>query len=125
MRRAACVSLLLGLAGCGGHAGRSTRSEPGTVSGGAPVVVVVENTSTSAGALSIQLVSATGERTILGAVGPQRTETFPLEGVAYGVSYRLVAGLAGGGNIASERFALSPGARIRWRLPFNTLRVRD
>lgn len=124
MRRVACVSLLLGLAGCGGHAGRSTGSEPGTVSGGAPVVVV-ENTSTSAGALSIQLVSATGERTILGAVGPQRTESFPLEGVTYGVSYRLVAGLAGGGNIASERFALSPGARIRWRLPFNTLRVRD
>ena len=71
----------------------------------------------------MQLESSTGDRTILGSVGPRRTEIFEVGNVNPNVSYRLVAGFTGGGDVVSERFTLSPGARVRWVLPFNTLRT--
>jgi hypothetical protein len=56
-------------------------------------------------------------------VGPGQTEEFDVEGASPDISYRLVGGLTGGGEIVSETFTVRPGSRVRWILPFNTLTV--
>lgn len=116
---AATIALLLVAACASGErrAGGSGAAPAGDVS------IVIENVARPGVQLSVQLVSGSGERMILGAVGPQRTETFAVEDARPGISYRLVAGVAGGGDIVSEPFALSAGTQVRWRLPYNTLRV--
>jgi hypothetical protein len=96
-------------------------SSGAAAAGTGSAVIVVENTESPGRAISVELVSATGDRRLLGQVGPRQSETFEVDGLEPGVSYRLVAGLTGGGNVSSERFGVSPGERITWTLPLNSL----
>jgi hypothetical protein len=107
------VACLLVLAGCA-----SAERQQGRAQG--PMEVVVENTRPSGAAVSIQIVSSTGERTLLGAVAPLNTETFRVT-LSQDWSYRLVAQTPEGGRIVSQSFALAPGEEVHWTLPFNTL----
>ncbi len=111
------AGLTLALAACATGGAAGTESGAGI---GSDVTIVVENTESPGSTISVSLVSSTGDRTLLGSVGPHQTETFQVS-VPTDRAYRLVAGLTGGGDIASDRFPLSPGAQVRWTLPFNTL----
>ncbi len=106
-----------------GGTSSSGSGQAAAAGGGASAVIVVENTESPGRGISVELVSATGERRLLGQVGPRQAETFEVDGLEPGVSYRLVAGLTGGGNVSSERFGISPGERITWTLPLNSLRT--
>ena len=88
--------------------------------GGPPARIVVDNTRPSGAAVSVQLVSSSGDRTLLGAVPPLGKETFELD-LRLDRAYRLVAESPGGRRIVSETFPLGPGNQIRWTIPFNTL----
>ncbi|MFN2431861.1 MAG: hypothetical protein ABR599_03415 [Gemmatimonadota bacterium] len=108
------------LAGCA--SGGDGRQTPPPSSAGT-VTFEVRNTESPGTGLSVSLVSARGDRTLLGALGPRQTETFAREGLQESVSYRLVAGVTGSGEITSERFALAAGSTVTWTLPQNQLRV--
>ena len=114
-----CLSLVLGaplLAGAG--CASAGRQEAGAAL--EPVEIVVENTQPSGAALSVQIVSSTGERTLLGAVPPLGSETFRLD-LHGDRAYRLLAVSPEGRRIVSDTFALGPGERVRWTVPFNSL----
>lgn len=111
----------IGIALACASGGSSSAGAAPAAGGGGSAVIVVENTESPGRAISVELVSANGERRLLGQVGPRQTETFDVGGLQPGVSYRLVAGLTGGGNVSSERFGVSPGERITWTLPLNSL----
>jgi hypothetical protein len=121
---ALCLVIALLLAACasgGGNASESAQTDE--TAGGGGAVIVVENTESPGRGISVELTSAAGDRRLLGQVGPRRTETFEVTGLKPGMSYRLVAGLTGGGNVRSDSFTISPGARITWTLPLNSLRT--
>jgi hypothetical protein len=127
-RETAVVSLLtlagMLLAACasGGQSSQNESTQATGTDDGQSAVIVVENTESPGRSISVDLVSAAGDRRLLGSVGPRRTEAFEVP-LKSGVSYRLVAGLTGGGNVSSERFSMAPGARITWTLPLNSLRT--
>jgi hypothetical protein len=110
----------LSVACASGGQGESAATEE---TGGLSAVIVVENTESPGRGISVELTSAAGDRRLLGQVGPRRTETFEVSGLKPGMSYRLVAGLTGAGNVRSENFTIEPGARITWTLPLNSLRT--
>ena len=113
----------IGIAGACASGGTSSTGsgQAAAAGGGGSAVIVVENTESPGRAISVELVSANGQRRLLGQVGPRRTESFEVDGLEGGVSYRLVAGLTGSGNVTSERFGIAPGERITWTLPLNSL----
>ena len=107
-RRAVLASLCIALAACAsGGTSSSGAGQAAPAGGGGRAVIVVENTESPGRGISVELVSSTGERRLLGQVGPRQTESFDVEDLQGGVSYRLVAGLTGGGNVTSERFGTS------------------
>jgi hypothetical protein len=114
------LTVLSGACASGGNTASESASTDETA-GGLSVVIVVENTESPGRGISVELTSAAGDRRLLGQVGPRRTETFEVTGLKPGVSYRLVAGLTGSGNVRSDSFSISPGARITWTLPLNSL----
>ncbi len=115
---ASCLLAAILVAACASGGGQAAET-----AGGESAVIVVENTASPGRGISVELTSAAGYRRLLGSVGPRRTETFDVGDLKSGVSYRLVAGLTGGGNVSSESFTVPPGARITWTLPLNSLRT--
>ena len=109
--------LALGCASGGGAAREAAEAPPGAIT------FIVENTESPGQGLSVTLEAANGNRALLGAVGPRRTETFVVEEPPPTTSYRLEAGLTGGRNVTSERFTVDPGSTVRWMLPNNQVTV--
>ena len=116
------AALLAG--GCAGAGGRSEERvqtvETGSGRSYETMRIVVRNQRPSGAASSVQIVSTTGERTLLGAVAPLDTQTFDVT-LNGNWSYRLVAEAAGGGRVVSQLFPVSEGGRVTWRLPDNFL----
>jgi hypothetical protein len=119
-----CIVAAILLVACASGGGQSSaESGQAKTAGGVGVVIMVENTESPGRGISVELTSADGDRRLLGSVGPRRTETFEVTDLKPGMSYRLVAGLTGGGNVSSESFTITPGARVTWTLPLNSLRT--
>jgi hypothetical protein len=118
------VAAALLAAGCASSSGRSEEGAQIVETGSGPqfetMQIVVRNDRPSGAASSVQVVSTTGERTLLGAVAPLDTQTFDVK-LNGNWSYRLVAEAAGGGRVVSQLFPVSEGGRVSWRLPDNFL----
>jgi hypothetical protein len=113
--------LLVGCASSGGQSEGAGRAiETGSGPGYETMQIVVRNDLPSGAASSIQVVSTTGERTLLGAVPPLETQTFNVR-LNGDWSYRLVAESVGGRRVSSQLFTVSPGGQVSWRLPDNFL----
>jgi hypothetical protein len=102
---------------------RAGTEDAGRGGAGLLATIVVDNAEPSGPTYSIALESGTGDRVMLGSVAPQATETFEVGDLRPATSWRLTAVRVGGGDIRSERFPLEAGARVHWRLPYNTLRT--
>jgi hypothetical protein len=113
------LGLVLGAALLSG-AGCASSGTQEIAAAGPPARIVVENTRRSGAAVSVQLVSSSGDRTLLGAVPPLGKEAFELD-LRLDRAYRLVAESPEGRRIVSETFPLGPGNQIRWTIPFNSL----
>lgn len=96
----------------GGQAGAAGEGQRG-------VSIVVENTGTLSGDLTVYVVSPSGARQLLGSVAPNRNATLQYRGSMIGGQYRLLARPNGGRDILSNPFSFSNVTTIRWNIQSN------
>jgi hypothetical protein len=90
----------------------------------ASVTVTVENRINPRTDITVRILTPTGQRAVLGSVGPGRTQDLTYRGEIYqGGSYRLEVTGVGGQDFTSQPFVLFPGARVAWQLPMNSLNI--
>lgn len=110
--RAAALALALPLlAGCfGGRRGSDRREE---------ATVVVRNNLAIPSPATVYVVSAQGERHLLGSVTPRENASLRFRAPSISGSYRFVARLRRGSEIVSQPLALSGGETVDWELNNN------
>ena len=113
---------LLPLAACASGGGGGASPEEGGTS--ASVTVTVENRINPRTDVTVRMLTPTGQRVVLGSVGPGRTQNLTYRGnIIEGNSYQLEVVGARGQDYTSQPFVIFPGARIAWQLPLNSLNV--
>lgn len=123
-RLAMLLLALLAAAGCASGSGGWRGADTDVVEEGA-VAVTVNNNLVPPATLTIYIVSDTGTRRRLGAVSPSRTETFSFESSIATATYRLVAEVDAGRDIASNPFTLTnTTAGLTWNLQANLISFR-
>jgi hypothetical protein len=83
------------------------------------VSIVIENTGTLSGDLTVYVVSASGTRQLLGSVAPNRDATLQYRGPMVGGQYRLLARPNGGRDILSNPFNFGGATTIRRNIQSN------
>jgi hypothetical protein len=115
IRFATPLALSLLLAACAsGARGRTSGSD---------VVVEVTNDLVPPTAVTVRIRTSDGRRVVVGGVAPSETRSLRYDESAYPGRYTLEADPSSGQSVASNSFALFPGARVVWRLRTNPLNV--
>lgn len=89
---------------------------------GGNVGVEVRNDLVPARSLTVRLVSSRGRRVLLGSVAPGQTEVLHVREPNYNGSFRLIAEMSGGGEVASNVFSLEANGRLIWQVRANIVR---
>ena len=117
---ASSVALLLVTAACAaGRAGTELSDE----NAGDAIEIQVENNFSPPGPVTIWILTARGGRRNLGSVSADRNRRFRFTDSALPREYALMAVLENCREIVSRRFQLFEGARVRWYIRTNDIRV--
>ncbi len=117
---ASSVALLLVTAACAaGRAGPELSDQ----NAGDAIEIRVENNFSPPGPVTIWILAARGGRRNLGSVSADRNRHFRFTGTGLPREYVLMAVLEDRREVLSRRFQLFEGARVRWWIRTNDVRV--
>ncbi len=117
---ASSVALLLVTAACAaGRAGTELSDQRG----GDAIEIQVENNFAPPGPVTIWIITVGGGRLNLGSISADRNRRFRFTGTGLPREYTLMAVLEDRREVFSRRFQLFEGARVRWWIRTNDIRV--